>query len=366
MVSRREFLTRATAAGVAAAALAPEPAAAQANSTSQPGSGVRASGVVQTVRGPVDASTLGFVLPHEHLCPSSAGMWQVWPELFGGRADFVDRAVAKLKAVRNDGVDTIVDVTTADIGRDVRLIEEVSRKSGMRIIAATGHWLNPSLSMEARTAEELTDFFLLEINRGLEGTDIRPGVIKVASDRDGITPFLEKALRAAARASKASGVPVTTHTYAVGRGGEKQAEIFESEGLNPSKVCLGHSDESDDPGYLTGLAKRGYTIGMDHFTSGTAEIQQANPKALSWQRRVENVKRLIDAGFADRVLLSNDWYFGISMAVTNAMAIMDRMNPDGMRFVTRNTIPHLKQLGVTTAQIRTMTIENPRRFFGSS
>src|SRR6201999_4626661 len=96
----------------------------------------------------------------------------------------------------------------------------------------------------------------------------KPGVIKVATDSAGVTPFLENALRAAARASKATGVPVTTHTFAQKRIGEKQADIFESEGLSPSRVCLGHSDDSNDLEYLTGLLKRGYTLGMDHFPVG--------------------------------------------------------------------------------------------------
>ena len=136
----------------------------------------------------------------------------------------------------------------------------------MNIVACTGHWLAPTLSMGARSTEELTEFFVLEIERGIEGTGIKPGVIKVATDHEGVTPFLERALRAAARASKATGIPVTTHTYAADRIGEKQADIFENEGLNPAMVCLGHCDDSDNMGYLTGLVKRGYTIGMDHMT----------------------------------------------------------------------------------------------------
>src|SRR5205807_734581 len=146
-----------------------------------------------------DVSTLGFTLPHEHVCASSAGFWDVWPEFFGGRANFVSKVVDNLKAAKAEGVGTIVDVTPADIGRDIRLLEEVSRKSGVHIIACTGHWLYPSLSMAARTVEELTDFFVLEIERGIAGTDIKPGVIKVATDRDGVTPFIDRALRAAAR-----------------------------------------------------------------------------------------------------------------------------------------------------------------------
>jgi phosphotriesterase-related protein len=205
-----------------------------------------------------------------------------------------------------------------------------------------------------------------QIWNGIDGTDIKPGVIKVATDHEGVTPFLDKALRAAARASKATGIPITTHTYAADRIGEKQADIFESEGINPAMVCLGHCDDSDDMGYLTGFVKRGYTVGMDHLTWGAESAVQADPKTKSWQQRAQSVKNLIDAGYGKKLFLSNDWYFGVSIAGTGAMEVMDNRNPDGMLFNTRKTIPYLRQLGVTAQQIRTITVENPRHFFGGA
>jgi phosphotriesterase-related protein len=359
--NRREFLMQTGAASLVLATTS-----VRSSLAARPTSNRRIPGVVQTVQGPLDASKLGLTLPHEHICASSAGILQVWPELFGGRANFISKVVDKLKTAREEGVQTIVDVTPADVGRDIRLLAEVSRKSGMQIIACTGHWLYPSLSMGVRTVEELTDFFLLEIGRGIEGTNIKPGVIKVATDHEGVTPFLERSLRAAARASKASGIPVTTHTYAADRIGEKQADIFESEGLNPAMVCLGHCDDTDDMSYLTGLVKRGYTIGMDHMTWGADEAQGANAKALSWQQRAQCVKKLVDAGFGKQIFLSNDWYFGISIAPSGFMDAKEKMNPDGMLFTTRKTIPYLKQLGVSDQAVRLMTVENPRRFFGGA
>jgi len=316
------------------------------------------------VQGPIEASKLGFTLPHEHICASSAGFWQVWPEFFGGRANFINRVVEKLKVARDEGVNTIVDATPADMGRDIRLLEEVSRKSGVQIISCTGHWLYPSMSMAARTVEELTEFFVLEIERGIEGTEIKPGVIKVATDHEGVTPFLERALRAAARASKATGVPVTTHTYAADRIGEKQADIFEAEGLDPASVCLGHCDDTNDMSYLMGLVKRGYTIGMDHIPWGIQASENASAETLSWQQRAECIRRLINAGFGNRIFLSNDWYFGISVFATGFREAKEKVNPDGILFNNRKTIPYLKHIGVTDQQIRTITVENPRRFFG--
>ncbi|MEZ4584783.1 MAG: twin-arginine translocation signal domain-containing protein [Gemmatimonadales bacterium] len=348
---RREFLTRLSGAiaGVAATGLS-MPSPARAN-------GGRA-GQVSTVLGPIDADRLGVTLPHEHVVASSAGFLRVWPEYLG--AGFVDKAVAKLAEAKREGIDTIVDVTPIDVGRDVRLLAEVSRRSGMQIVCCTGHWLQPSLSMAARSVEELTAFFRREIEVGIEDTGIKPGVIKVATDREGVTPFVDKALRAAARASKATGLPVTTHTLAAERTAEKQAEVFESEGLDPARVCLGHCDDSSDLEYLTGLARRGYTIGMDHLSWGT------RPGVLDWKARADMVRALIDAGFVERIFLSNDWYFGISIAPTGTMETLEGINPDGMLFSTRRIVPYLREQGVSAREIRVMTVDNPRRLLATA
>ena len=365
MPTRRQFLEQTAVASVAAAV--PVGAFRPLQSTGAR----RRPGVVETVRGPIDADRLGFTLPHEHLCVASAGFLQTWPEYFGGRASLVARVTAKLKTARDEGVNSVVDVTPADVGRDIRFIEEVSRRSGMQVIACTGHWLYPSLSMSARTVEELTDFFVREITRGIEGTEIKAGVIKVAADRDGINPFLEKALRAAARASKATGTPVTTHSYSPGRIGEKQAEILEAEGLNPAMACIGHSDDTDDIDYLLGLVRRGSTIGMDHLIYGIQAAEQPEGDAAtaktagprSWKKRAESIKKLVDAGYANRMFLSNDWFFGIAISATGAMETFEKTNPDGILFATRKVIPYLEQIGVSGQAIRTMTVENPKRFF---
>jgi phosphotriesterase-related protein len=357
MSTRRSVLFQMAAAG----GLASGPFARAAAPSPQP----RKPGVVQTVLGPIEASKLGFVLTHEHIFAASAGMWQYWPEYFGGRAAFIARAVEKLKAVKASGVDTMVDLTTPDLGRDIRLMAEVSQKSGLQIVAATGHWLDPTMSSQARTADELAEFFVKEIERGMEGTDIRAGVIKVATDKDGVTPFIEKALRGAARASKATGTPIETHTLASDKSGEKQAAIFDAEGLSPSMVSIGHCDDSTDMAYLTGLMKRGYTIGMDHLSRGmVSDTDPAEVQPYRWTERVKRIKALVDQGFADRIFLSNDWLFAASNYPTGTMDLLEKLNGDGMCFLTRKVIPYMRQIGISDQAIRLMTVEHPKRFFG--
>jgi phosphotriesterase-related protein len=330
MTSRREFLVWAAAAATARA-------------------DVPRGGVVETALGPIETSKLGFTLTHEHVVPADAdGPGST--KTFGSRALSVASAVAKLKAARDAGIDTVVSLSPADAGRDVRYAAEVSRKSGVQIIVCTGQRLFPP-ELSHRTTEQLTELFIREIKEGIDGTGIKAGVIKAASVSGDVSAAEERVLRAAARASKATGVPIETHSNSSERGGIGQARIFEDEGVSPSRVAIGHSDDTDDLDYLAGLARRGYTLGMDHAFWGMAPGAE-----LAWKKRVETVKHLIDAGFAERLFFSNDWVHG---AVER-----EKVNPEGLLFTVRKTIPYLREIGVSEKEIRTIAVDNPRRFFG--
>jgi phosphotriesterase-related protein len=359
MTNRRTFLTQAAALSVSASFARLSIAAPV-----QPHSGK--SGVVQTVLGPIAGDRMGFTAGHEHVLASSTDFLRLWPEYLGGRAQFTSHVIERMKLAKTAGIDTIVDCTTPDLGRDVRLLQEVSRRSGVQIVATTGHWLTPTPSFEARTADELADFFTLEIERGMEDTGIKPGVIKAAHQGEGMTPFQEKVFTAAARASKRTGVPVTTHSDARHRGGEQQAAIFEKEGLDPRMVCIGHSDETADFDYLAGLARRGYTLGIDHLFYGLSSMGGGTNGIPTWQERATMVKKLIDAGLNDRIMLATDWMFGITISPTGTMDVLNERNPLGNLFNLRNTLPFLRQLGVTDEQIRTITVTNPKAFFARS
>jgi phosphotriesterase-related protein len=340
LATRREFLSQAAAASIAASS-------AGVGRTAIASTPQRTEGVVQTVLGPLDASKLGFTLTHEHICrdaPASPGL---------SKADLVAKAVSTLEEAKDAGIDTLVDVTPFDVGRNVRFGQEVSRKSGMQIVACTGQHFFAPASYDSRSVQEIAETFIREIEKGIDDTDIRAGVIKVASRSGVMTPAEEKVFRAAARASKATGISVQTHTNSSERGGEAQAAIFEAEGLSPGRVSLGHSNDTDDLDYLIGLARRGYMLGMDHAFWGMAP-----GAALSWQKRVECIKQLVDAGFINQLFLSNDWVFGD--------VEREKVNPDGLLYTTRRTIPYLKRLGVTDPEIGTITVENPRRFFGGA
>jgi phosphotriesterase-related protein len=362
MTNRREFLARTIATGTAATLFRPTSGAAEpagVNGLS------RHAGIAQTVLGPLDASKLGFTLAHEHIA-DGPDVLNRWPKAWGGRAEFVAKAVENLQRVRTAGVSTIVDLTTYDVGRDIRFLEEVSRKSGLHMIASTGQRFfpptNPDVSMPSRTVAGLAEFFIKEIEQGIDGTTIKAGVIKIGVITQNVTTLEEIGLRAAAQASKATGVPIRTHTNAARRAGESHAVILEDEGADPARVCFDHSDDSGDVDYFLGLVRRGYSLGMDHVHRGISP----NFKP-SFEKRAECIKLLIDAGFAGKIFLSQDSEFGGSLLPEDAREWRETIDPaDGILFTTGKLIPYLKRIGVSDQAIHTMTLENPRSFFSLS
>lgn len=311
---------------------------------------------LETVTGPVEADDLGFTLPHEHVMETSGGIPYTYPDLVD-KDEIADRAVAGLRRVREQGVATIVDLTTFDIGRDVRLLQRVSRESGMNIACSTGTWLDVPRTFMTAGAERVSRLFVREIEKGIEGTGIKPAVIKAATDTAGVTPEAELSLRAAALAHRATGTPISTHTWAPGRTGMMQLEIFERNGVDPGRVCIGHSDDTDDVPFLTSLLDRGVWLGLDHMAR--YGHRDGTPDAGT---RIETAWRLMEAGYTHRLLLSHDWWISVGVFTDEEMADKQSGNPDGYSFIALRVLPRLRELGATDEQIATLTVDNPRRF----
>ena len=311
---------------------------------------------VNTVLGPVDSSNLGFTLSHEHVLLSAAGMERTYPGFIDHRRVAADGIVA-LKEAYGEGVRTIIDVTTFDLGRDIRLLEEVSRGSGVHIVACTGNHVAVPRDFAMASPDAVAPHLVREIQEGIEGTGIKAGIIKVASDRGGITEPQEIILRAAARACNQTGVRISTHTWSPDRVGDQQVRILEEEGVDLNRVYIGHSNDDTDLDYLLGLLNKGVWLGLDRYPGGRL------PGTPDWEGRTEVLKRLLDAGFAHRIMLSHDNSVP-STNVTEELAEQRRkFNPDGYLFITRKVLPRLKDLGASDQDIQMMMVDNPRRFF---
>jgi len=311
---------------------------------------------VNSVLGPLDTSQLGFTLTHEHVAISSAGILQTYPELYGDLHRLTEIAVETLTEARDGGVQTIVDLSTMDLGRNVSLLAEVSRRTGVNIICATGIWRDIPRALWSRSPDEIASVFVREIEAGIEGTGIKAGIIKVANDTEGVTHEGEIILRAAARAAKQTGVCISTHSYAPGRVGEQQAAVFEDEGFDLNRVYIGHSNDTTDVDYLLGLIRRGAWLGLDRYLTAT----QIGP---DWEGRAVLLATLINAGVGDRLMVSHDWLVVNGMRGSDPAASRAH-NPDGWLFASRKLYPRLRELGVSQAQIDLLNHDNPRRFLG--
>ncbi|MGH2608521.1 MAG: phosphotriesterase family protein, partial [Tepidiformaceae bacterium] len=216
---------------------------------------------IQTATGPVDTSKLGFTLMHEHVFTRSPGVFEAWPHLWDEKAE-VQRAVDTFRDLKAAGVDTIVDLTTVDLGRDVPLVTEVARQVELNIVMCTGVWRNPPRYFDRRNIDPIADLFVRDIEEGMQGTTIRAAIIKMATEPD-VDDLNERMLRAGARAHRRTGVPISTHHYVPTECGLRQQDVFESEGVDLSRVVIGHSGDTADVAYLEKVIARGSYIGMD-------------------------------------------------------------------------------------------------------
>ena len=286
---------------------------------------------------------------HEHIVVQSPGVeanFQVW-----NRQEEIDKAVVKLKDVMARGVKTLVDLTPGD-WRDIPFVQEVVRRTGMQVVVATGIYYDVPRYFRSRSADHAAELFVKDIRDGIADTGVKAAIIKCAADEAGVDEQVGKMLRAAARAQRASGVPISTHTHAASEVGLKQQDIFEEEGVDLSRVIIGHSGDSVDIDYLRRLMDRGSYIGMDRF--GLDMI-------LPTDKRVATIAQLCQMGYAEKMVLSHD-----------ANCYFDWYEPSFMRqaapnwhfnYIPDEVIPALRQAGVSEEQVRTMTVDNPRRIF---
>ena len=313
---------------------------------------------INSVLGPLDTAALGFTLMHEHLIVAGAGIHQNYPELLG--ADFMDRIVRALAQAKECRIDTIVDATTVDLGRDVNLLARASRLTRVNIITCTGWWLEiPSAFRRGVTADQLTRLFIREIREGISGTDIKAGILKAASDVSGVTEDEETVLRAVARAHLQTDVPIMLHSYSPGRVGERQLAVLKEEGVDLRRVKLDHSNDTTDMEYLLWLLEQGCYLGLDRYPGSIRDVSPLD--------RTKTMKALIDAGYAERLLPSHDWSL-VHVIAESPVEIKlreerERLNPHGFLYLKKVVIPQLREMGVSESILNGLCVEGPRNFF---
>jgi phosphotriesterase-related protein len=306
---------------------------------------------VPGVLGPIDTAELGFTLMHEHVLVANHAMRHAFPDWID-RAAHVRKATAEVLAAKARGVKTIVDLTPINLGRDLSVIREVAERAQMQIVAATGLYWAEEPWLAAWPADALVDWLLRDLLEGIEGSGVRAGIIKCATDHLGVTEINEKLLQVAARLHRKSGAPISTHTSVAHHVGPKQQDVFEREGVDLRRVVIGHCGDSQDVAHLESILARGSFIGMDRF--GVDMI-------LPTKQRVDTIVELCKRGFARQMVLSHDacchidWFPGIDLAT-----VAPHWN---FRHIPDDVVPALLEAGASEADVRTMTVDNPRRIF---
>ncbi len=305
---------------------------------------------IQTATGPIDTDEMGFTLMHEHVVVKWPPMYQQYPELFDRKAH-MKNAVKRLKAARKVGVQTMVDLTPIDLGRDPEFIARAAEKSGMQIIVATGLYYQIPFYFLLRPDEVMVDLFVRDITEGIGESGVRANVIKCATEPD-MHPMNERVLRNSAKAHRRTGVPICTHTFPHNKTGLDQQRIFMEEGVDLGRTVIGHSDDSDDIDYLDQIIQNGSYCGMDR-------IGLERPRTDD--QRVEMVAKLVERGYANRITLSHDAACHIDFVPEG---MIEELVPKWRyEHIPTEVVPALKERGVTDAQIEQMTVKNPRRLF---
>ena len=299
-----------------------------------------------TVAGPLPVSAVrGPALAHEHLILDL--------DRTGDGAAVLD-AVRHRSAVTSElaalhaefGLALVIELTCRGMGRDPRALARIAEESGVAVVAGTGWYHEPFHpdGTAAASVEQLTATLVEEIDGGLDGTGVRPGVLgEIGSHGDRPSEAEMRTLLAAAHAALATGLSIATHAQ-LGRGGLAQLELLTGTGLAPHRISLGHQDLLDDPAVHRELAAAGAYVAFD--TVGKENYQ-------SDDTRLRLLLALLEAGHANRALLSCD---------ISRHGYLESAGGQGYGHLFRSFLPELRAAGVDDDLIDLMTRRNPLRF----
>lgn len=299
--------------------------------------------MIQTVLGPIKASELGVTMAHEHLSVDLGSVRGDTDSVFTAS----DLVFSEMERLRASGVASVVEVSCIDMGRDVRALQEISRRSGLNIICSTGFYLekyHPAWLADAPVSR-IEEVLEGEFANGIDGTDVRPGVIgEIAGEKTQITDSERKVMIASAHVAARVGCAVTTHCQ-LGCLAPEQADLLIGEGMDPAKVVLGHLDLANDLDYYRRVLARGVNIGFD--TCGKVAY-------LADEQRAQNLATLAAEGYASQIVLSTD---------ISRQSYMHGKGGFGYTAVMERVLPMAREHGLDEASIQTMLVDNPARIF---
>ncbi|WP_456599234.1 phosphotriesterase family protein [Blastococcus sp. SYSU DS0616] len=322
---------------------------------------------VETVRGPIDTAELGATLMHEHVFVLSTEHVQNY-----GTGDWWDEdervadAVDQLNELKALGIDTIVDPTVWGLGRYIPRVQRVAEQTDINIVVATGLYTydeiphqyehrGPGLLLDL-PRDPMVDDFTGDIRDGIAGTGVKAAFLKCVIEAKGLTSGVERTVRAVAATHRETGAPITVHTSSHTGAGRLAVQVFGEEGVDLTKVVIGHAGDSNDLDYLSELAEAGCLLGMDRFG-----LDIYNPTSS----RVDTIVALAERGYADRMVLAHDASCYIDyFPGAEGQAAKQQIAPNwNYTHISRDVLPMLRERGTTEEQLRQMLVDTPRRYF---
>lgn len=313
-----------------------------------PLSTLSSTGKITTVNGVIDPDDMGMTLVHEHVMVDFSGANLDIKTTYNPDEVF-DVALPHLKEIKNAGCKTFVDCTPSWLGRDVRILQRLSNATGLNIITNTGFYGAASEKflpdiIKKMTAKEIASSWIKESQTGIDGTDIRPGFMKLGLDGLPFSASIEKIITAAAITYKSTGLTIGIHT---GKGGEpalKELEILEKNGVPPKKWIWIHAQNEPDLKYHVQIAKRGAWISFDGINNKNVD------------EYIGRLKKMKSENLLKRVLVSQDagWY---NIGQPGGGKFRNYMD-----FFT-HFLPALKKSGFTDQDVYTLTEKNPAEVF---
>lgn len=308
--------------------------------------------MIQTVTGAINKTDLGAVLMHEHISCKSLSFDAAFGEKWLDKNNLKKLASNTLKLTNQKyNLGLLVDATPIDLGRDATLLKEVSELSGVKIVASTGFYYLQSIEAFNNSPQELAKWLIKECKNGINGTDIKPGILKCATVNMGITEDNLKKLSAMGIIQKETGLPLYVHCEHKEDIAFKQLEILLKNGANIDKIIIGHTAIRPDADYLESVLKTGCYICMD----------QCHCYPHNLNTIAETLVNLCQKGYSDKILLSNDYciHSDFCNSKTNGLHLSSSQHAEGLGYIFDLQYKGYIAMGGNEEDWNTMLYKNP-------
>ena len=285
----------------------------------------------------------GYTWVHEHLHIDLSG----FKNNLDCRLDQYDLICQEMKDLRALGVSNIIEMTNRYMGRNPQFMLDLMRDTGINVMACTGYYQDAFFPehVAARSVEQLAQEMVDEIVIGIDGTELKAGIIaEIGSSEGVITPLEEKVFIAAARAHIETGRPISTHT-SFSTMGLEQLVLLQAHGVDLSRVTVGHCDLKDNLDNILRMIDLGAYVQFDTIGKNNYYPDE---------NRIGMLHELRNRGLLNRVMLSMD--------ITRRSHLKTN-GGNGYDYLLTTFIPQLRQSGFSQADVDTMLRDNPSKFF---